>query len=512
MSYEPKQSFQSISGVIDTSFYQTIVLVGNSNVATAGIHKDLELLTEQDIATKFGAGQHLASMIEEIRYQMRNSLTKPKIMARSYQDGGLHTSNVKAITFSGTATRDSIFKVYLGSNAPSNIASGYACAIASRHTIGANVGQFDKNIFDTGSPKQCATNTSALLAPKILSVEVSISKGADATAVASAINTAIGALSNSPFTSSATSGVLTITSKTKGIVANELGIKIDTIEGVSASIAETAGTGTVDISAVLDTTDIDGKKLKELDFDAIVIPYGYATSNIVDDAHAKMENVTNYGNKCLDYRIYQATAIDTNDDSAINTLSSNNPTSSKGAVRVIGVLHKTGGFVTGISSVAQATKIKNKQLNPIYDLSNKLEFGSQITLSDVIGFYHLNIVLNSMMVRYVYVEKFLDTDYWRKNYTTGNSDSFNVNKAQVILDFLLYYDILSGTIADLNNYSKYSNISNFTNIVVRSDLVRANYEKLLDSTISFNNGQLSVSFINEFSKPITLLNLIHIIT
>lgn len=511
MTSEPIISFQTIDAAIDTSFYQKVVLVGNSTAA-AGIYKDIELLSEEDIKSKFGAGTHLASMIEEARYQMRNSLTKPKIIARSYQDGGSHTANIKAITLSGTATKDSILKVSLNKNAPSIVATIDAILLAARLTKDANIGQFSKDISELGSPNKASNNTQAIVSLKKLELEISITKGDTAATIAAAINSSINAMSQSPFTSTVSGAVVTATTKNKGIIANESMIEFSSVDGISFATSETAATGTVDISSILDSTDNEGTKLGEMDFDSIVIPYGYSNTALVNDAYAKTENVSNYNNQCLDYRIFQATAIDTNVDNDIDTLSSNNPISSKGGVRILLVLHKSGGMIKGLTSTTQAAKLKTKQLNPIYSLGSKLEFGSQFTLAETVGFKKLQSVINAMMIRFCYVNKFILQDFWNKNYVGEGEpiDASEYSKITLIDKFLLYYDILSNRI-EASNFTEYLNISIFQGIVVNSQSVRENYEKIIRSTMTFNTttGQLSMSLLTEIAKPILALSLIN---
>ena len=43
----PAISFLTQDAVVDTSFYKTLVITGQSNTATAGIHKDIELKTDR---------------------------------------------------------------------------------------------------------------------------------------------------------------------------------------------------------------------------------------------------------------------------------------------------------------------------------------------------------------------------------------------------------------------------------------------------------------------------------
>ncbi len=96
---------------VDTSTFQTLVVVGQSNDATAGLYKDLRFLTHAQINTKFGADSHIAAMLRDVLTVYADSITKPRIWAASYADVVTDTARILESTVTGTATRDCTIKI-----------------------------------------------------------------------------------------------------------------------------------------------------------------------------------------------------------------------------------------------------------------------------------------------------------------------------------------------------------------------------------------------------------------
>ena len=85
MALNPRVSYQNIDSLQDTSFMRTVVIVGQSNTATAGLYKDIEFDDLQAIDTKFGKSSHLGRALRDASI-MLTGFVKPKIWAVSYAD------------------------------------------------------------------------------------------------------------------------------------------------------------------------------------------------------------------------------------------------------------------------------------------------------------------------------------------------------------------------------------------------------------------------------------------
>jgi phage tail sheath gpL-like len=104
-------------------------------------------------------------------------------------------------------------------------------------------------------------------------VEIAIASGDAATAVATALNTAIGAVADLPVTASANAAVVTLTARNKGTIGNQIDVAAEvTAKGTTATVvAMASGTIDPDVSTAL-------AKVYGSQYDIIVTPYNDQTS------------------------------------------------------------------------------------------------------------------------------------------------------------------------------------------------------------------------------------------
>jgi len=288
---------------VDTSYVQTIVLTGQSNTATEGLHKDLELLTQDQINTQFGASSHLASMLRECATIWENSIVKPKLWAASYEDNSSAVARILEATVSGTSTEERTLKLRINSLNPDRIAAQEVAILAARNTKAAYCAEYAQNNVQFGAPKNAKNTFTPKLTKATVNdviVEVVIPKSTGANAAAALINAAINAKTTSVYGSAVSSAVLTLTAKHKGSLGNFFSFEVvygTMPAGLALAVVEdTAGSDVVDASGVLDLEDGYGVKLKNLNFNFFVAPISYSVSAVVTDAKAKFDNVTNYKN------------------------------------------------------------------------------------------------------------------------------------------------------------------------------------------------------------------------
>jgi hypothetical protein len=503
----PKVSFLTKEASGNTSFFQTLLIVGQSNDATAGLYKNLENLSPKQLEVKFGTNSHLTSVLKEVYQTFKNSIIKPKLWSVSYQDKSDAVKRVLESTVSGTATESGTIKVKINSMNPDRIAAKAAAILALRNTKGAYAGDYAANSELFGSPSKAAMGFNPILSDvstQDLIIEVSVSKSDSAATVAAAINTAIGANNKSIYDSTVDSAVVTLTAEHKGELGNFFTIEyLDIPAGLSiATVEDTAGSGVVVTSGILDLTDSDGLKLSELDFDYVVAPYSYSVSTLVTDAKSKWDNVLEYNNRCLDYQILQATAIDTSTSSNIDDLAEDNALSAEGIDKTLFVAMLDGFKIRGITEYSERALLESYQLSPIqYDLvEDQVTIGNTYTLYDGGDlFVKIESKLNASRVRTFIVEKCIPADFQERNFTFGNAaNSFTYNKDDVISKFEYYRDILDGTIVTSDFKSDWSGLLD------NSSSARSNFSEYLAAVLSFDkvSGQLIVGMANEITSPI----------
>ena len=509
MPINPKVSFITEDAVQDTSFYKTLVIVGQSNTAGEGLYKDIELKSEKEINSIFGASSHIASLLRDNKTMLSNSIIKPKIWAISYEDLSGGVARILESVVAGTATESKTMNIKINSMNPDRLMTQAATVLALRNTKGAYCGAYGRNSVEFGAPSNINMPFNPILADAFdndVIVEVEITSGMTSTQAAAAINAAINAKTTSIYGSSVVSSTLTITSKHKGSVSNFF-----TFEVVPSSIAaglsvtttvDTAGTGTVVSTGILDIEDQDGMKLSELDFNYIVIPYGYSVSALNLDAKAKWDNVLNYNNRCLEYNIFRATALDMSSLTALNSLASAEPISEANLPKSMFILRFGTDTLTikGISDFSQREAIEAKQFTPIQrELNGQISVGNTYSLSDSIGFIDLQRLLNAGLFREVIVEKFIPSDFVERNFTDGKSvNAYTYNKDNIIAKFQLYRDICDGS----NVNSVYG--TDYAGIVDNNAAARARFDELLSASIVFDKitKQLILKLISDLTNPI----------
>lgn len=502
----PKVSFLTKESSGNTSFYQTLLIVGQSNDATAGLYKNLENLTPKQLEAKFGTNSHITSVLKEVYQTFKNSIIKPKLWSVSYQDKSDAVKRVLESTVSGTATEKGTLKVKINSMNPDRIAAKAAAILALRNTKGAYAGDYAANSELFGSPSKAAMGFNPILvdiATQDLIIEVQVAKSDSAATVAAAINAAIGANNKSIYDSAVDSAVVTLTAEHKGELGNFFTVEyLDIPAGLSiATVEDTAGSGVVVTSGILDLTDSDGLKLSELDFDFVVAPYSYSVSTLVTDAKAKWDNVLEYNNRCLDYQIVQATAIDTGTSSNIDDLADDNTLSDDGIDKTLLVAMLDGFKIRGITEYSERALLESYQLSPVqYDLvEDQVTIGNTYTLYDGDLFNKIESKLNASRVRTFIVEKCIPTDFQERNYTFGAAvNGFTYNRDDVISKFEYYRDILDGTIVT----SDFG--SDWAGLLDNSSSARSNFSEYLAAVLSFDKvtGQLIVGMANEITSPI----------
>lgn len=503
----PKVSFLTKEASGNSKFIQTLLIVGQSNSAVAGLHKDLENFSAKQIESKFGTNSHLSSVLKEVYQTFRNSIIKPKLWAVSYADKSDAVKRVLESTVTGAATENGTIKIKINSMNPDRIAAKTAAILALRNTKGAYAGDYAANGEQFGAPNKAAMGFNPILSDittQDVEIEVSVSKGDIATAVASAINSAISANNKSIYDSSVASNVVTLTSEHKGLLSNLFTIEYSDIpEGLAIeTLEETAGSGSVDISDILNITDSSGLKLGELDFDFIVAPYSYSVSALVNDAKSKWDNVLEYNNRCLDYHIFQATAIDTSDTNEIVSLAGDNELSDEGINKSVLVALLDGLKVRGVSEYSERSILESYQLSPIqYDLvQDQTTIGNVYTLYEGDLFNKIETKLNASRVRTFVVEKNIPNDFQERSYSFGTAvNTFTYDRDQVISKFEYYRDILDGTIVTNDEFK-----ADWAGLLDNSPSARSNFSEYLNAVLSFDkvSGQLIAGMANEITSPI----------
>lgn len=509
--FDPVFSAPIKDASVDTSIKQTLLVVGQSNTATAKLYKELEYLTHKQINAKFGANSHIAALLRDVITEYADSIVKPSLWAVSYADVVGNTARVLTSTVTGTATKDLTLKININGLNPDRTSAQTAGVAALRMTKGAYCGDYTVSNEEFGNAYMASDNFTPILAKATYNdviVEVAISSGDNATAIATKINTAINASTESLYSSASTGGVLTLTCRHKGVIGNfvgfepvpssfrDAGFTIGTIES-------TAGSGTPDASAILDLQDEDGTKLSALNFNLVALPYGYSSTTLKNDAYAKYENVLAYGNKCLEYIIFKGTAVDTSSTSAVNAVASANPVEEKGLVVCILLSKLVGLTIKALTDYAESAYVKTKQLSPVqFDSTLGYNVGATSTLADSTLFNSISNVFASSMARKFIIEKKMIIDFYEKKYSFGTGAPTNKvsiitkEKALTLLEF--YYDVLSGLKSDPVYGSDYSGLIDSAAQFKKNFLDVASLSLAYDKT----TGQLSMKSIYELMSPI----------
>ena len=507
MPLNPETSFITKDAVLDTTFTKTMLIVGQSNVATEGLYKDIQLKTVKEVNTLFGEDSHITSCIKDALSAFSNSIVKPIIWAISYLDEVTAVAKIIDSQVTGTSTENKTIKIILNSLNPDRTATKTASVLALRNTKGAYCGDFARNTIEFGSPVNARRSFNPIFNNPFLNdvvIEVPVTIGMTAAQIAVAINTAINDKTDAIYSSTVLVDVLTITSKHKGALSNMFGFEIvsNTIpNGVSISSNEnTAGSGVVDISGILDIEDDESNKLRNLDFNYLVMPFGYSTSELVLDSMAKFTNVLEFNNQCLEYYIIRGTALDLTDDISLNALAVAEPIELNGLCKILQVSELDGLRIRGTWEYLTRKKIENKQFTPVQrEINGKITIGNSYTLSDSIGFSSLSRTLASFTVREIFVEKFIPRDFQEADFTDGDfTDSSTYNRDEIISMFQYYRDILDGTILT----SEFGN--DFATLVSNSEEAKTNYNELLDSSVNYDKitESISMKIISKLINPI----------
>lgn len=504
----PDASFLTEDASTESSFSKTALVVGQSNSAAQGIHKNLQLKTQDEIDTLFGAGSHLAALLRDSIKMMSNSIVKPNLWAVNYHDKSDAVKRVLSCEVSGPATEAKTLLIKINAGSPNRVAVQAATVLALRNTKGAYCGDFAQNAIEFGAPVNARRAFNPILAnysDNDVIIEVSITSGMSAIAIATAISSAISAQSKSLYDVDNEDEIITLTAKHKGAIGQHFTFEIVNSSipaGVSFTTSQTtAGSGVVDATGILTLEDSDSVALEDLDFNYVTVPYGYSIAALVTDAKNKLDNVLDFNNRCLEYHLFRGTAVDLSDDVELDALASAEPIAASGVVKTIFVMEKTDLLIKPILKRSKRKAVENKQFTPIqYDAKNgDVTVGNCYTLSNSTGFKNIERLLAAELVREVIIEKFMPTDFPESDFTTGdNVDSTTYNKEGIVSKFQSYRDILDGS----NVNSVYG--KDFSNIVVSSSEARARFDELLNVSVTFDkpSKQVALKLANELTNPI----------
>lgn len=513
---DPKVSAPIDASAPDTSYYQTLLLQGQSNTADAGLYKDLEYLTQEEIDTEFGAGSHLAAMLRDVYSIWENSVIKPKLWAASYQDNSSAVARILEAVVSGTSTEERYLKLRINSLNPDRICAQEAAILAARNTKGAYCAEYALGSLQFGAPKEAAR----IFTPKLVKattndviVEVLIPKSTSAADAAALISAAINAETRSLYTSTVDTATLTLTATHKGSLGNFFAIEVvpDSLaDGLSITITEdTAGSGVVDATGVLDLEDSTGTALEDLTINFVVTPISYSIAALTTDAKAKFDNVTAYQNKSKAYQILRATAIDTSDSDEVDSLASSEPIETNGVVKSLAVLKTSGLVIRGVSKVSEWDYLESKQFTAIkYENDTGIFYvGACSSLSNVARFKNIEAVIAALAVRKFVVEKAIPRFFGEKGFTTGEVTSDAVTNIEgVIAEFDAVGRVLDGTNVSDEEYG-----SDYAGLVVSGSAAQERRTTILKNSTYFDSSakMLVLKFANELIDPIRSIFITH---
>lgn len=505
----PPISFKTQDAVVDVSTTKTLLLVGQSNTATAGLYKGLENYSIDLVESTFGEDSHLTSLLKDVLTNFSDSIVKPKLWAVSYVDEGTAVARVLDLTVTGTSTEEKTLKIKLNSMNPDRTTAQAASILALRNTQGSSIGDFAKNNVLVGAAKNASMPFNPYLSEfktNDVVIEVLITDGMTNAQVATAIDTAVNASTKAIYGSSVLSNVATLTANHKGSLSNYFSIELlDVADGISIAVSEdTAGSGVVDATAILDIEDDESMKLSELDFNFIVLPISYSVSALVTDAKAKWDNILQYNNRALEYFIMRGDALDFSTTTELDNLATAEPVEENGIVKQIYVSKKDGFAIRGVSDYNNRLLIEAKQFTTILrELDGRISVGNAFTLSNSTGFTNLERTITAAFIREIFAEKFLPIDFPERNYTSGTAvNEYTYSRNDVISKFQFYRDLIDGTRV---NDPVFGTV--YAGLVSNSEVARARYDELLDLSVSFDTAtkQLIVQLINELNNPIKSL-------
>lgn len=248
---------------------QKVLFVGqktSGGTATAGaLTTNIGNSGEED--TLFGATSMLAQMVRRARAY--NEITRFDAIALDDNAGGVAATGT--IAFSGTATATGTLTVSIG--------SGYNYALA-----------------------------------------ITVTSGDTATVVGDALEAAVNALTDAPFTANNSTGTVTITNVHKGEFGNNVGYKVEgSVAGITAALTlPTNGATNPSLTSIFDV--IEGER-----YQTIVWPETYILSTLTTELDARF-NVTD--------DILDGVGIQTLSDTYANLISAANAQNSKSLVLI----------------------------------------------------------------------------------------------------------------------------------------------------------------------------------
>jgi phage tail sheath gpL-like len=209
--YVEVDNSNAING-LSASVTNTLFLAQKIASGTAKSEELIQVFSSDDAKIKFGAGSQLADMLDS--YFANNDSTQTYVIP--LDDDIAATASTATITVSGTATKNGTLELYITSR----------------------------------------------------KIKTSISSAYTAEDTATALNTAINADKDCPFTATVDGGVITLTAKNKGSISNNLVMKIETqVEGISLAFVQAeGGAGDPNLQNAIAV-------LPDEKFDIICIPY-----------------------------------------------------------------------------------------------------------------------------------------------------------------------------------------------------------------------------------------------
>lgn len=513
MTNSTKINFQTIVNNVNTGYSSPVVIVGQCTTANTGIFTDIEFKSKDEINTLFGAGSHLSMMlIDSLHVCENNGFSKPKVLAIAYQDDitGDVAKVIKLELTGTTATESKVLKIIFNRHNQSRYSALISTLFGAKVTDNTDLSKYyDVNYLSFGSPKNSAfgnvSNLTTIYDNDVI-VYVEILKGQTINDIATNINSAINNETNCTFTASVNAGVITLTAKNKGVVSQEYTVEIDELtipSGITTSITQfTEGTGTIDISNILNLTK-NGIKLTEMKFKYVCIPYGWNDINLVIDSKLKFDNVLNYQNQALDYRIIKTAIIDCSTISNIDTFAINHPKTLEGLNQVLFILNKISNIKNNpILDTNVANKIDFYNFTAIaydnYD-RNSVSLKPVRTLSSQEVFKGLSQVIVSSIFREIYVEKHLAQYFTgNENYSDGNGDlSQGIYNKEVLKNIFLngFNFFYIGSIETNETTTKPATIKSgqFAGMIKNDEASLRLLENIIDATLEYNTVSKEVA-------------------
>jgi hypothetical protein len=524
-------NFQTVASNVDTSYSSPVIIVGQTTTANTGIFTDIEIKSKSEINTLFGAGSHLSMMLREaLTVCENNGFTKPKVLAVSYADdvSGDVAKVVKLELTGTTATESKVLKIIFNRHNQSRYSALISTLFSAKVVDNTDLTKYyDTDFLSSGSPKNASygyVSNLTTIYDNDLTVYVEILKGETINQIAAKINTAINAETNCTFASAVTDGIITLTAKNKGIVSQEYTVELDQLtipSGVTTSLTQlTAGSGTIDISNILNLTK-NNVKLDNMKFKCIAIPYGWNDIALVINAKAKFDNVLNYQNQALDYRIIKTAAVDCSDIANIDTFAINHPKSEEGLNQILFVLNA----ISNIRNIPTSDKAIADKLD-FYNFTgisydnynyNSVSLKPVRTLSSKDIFKSLSSVITSSIVREIFVERYIPMYFTgNENYSDGSGDIYLgiYGKKELKSIFLSAFNYFyMGSVESNETATKPATIGSgqFSGMIKNDAKSIKILEDIIDATLSYNTSakevrtQLITSLYSQIEK-LTIIN------